>query len=47
MIDINTESLKTAIEEEVLNQSAEMKKRMATMFERHRMLIGYAITSVG
>jgi hypothetical protein len=33
MIDINTESLKTAIDEEVLNQSAEiMEKRMATMF---------------
>jgi hypothetical protein len=46
MIDLNTEALKTAIDEDILNQSAEMEKRMATMFERHRKLIGYAITSV-
>ncbi len=46
MIDINTESLKTAIDDEVLTQSTEMEKRMATMFEQHRKLIGHAITSV-
>jgi hypothetical protein len=46
MIDVNTSTLKTAIYEEVLNSSAEMEKRMAAIFERHRKLIGYAITSV-
>jgi hypothetical protein len=46
MIDANTESLETAIDEEVLTQFTEMEKRMATMFERHSKLIDYAITSV-
>jgi hypothetical protein len=34
MIDVSTESLKTAIDEEVLTQSIEMEKRMAAMLEQ-------------
>jgi hypothetical protein len=46
MIEINTESLKTVIDDEVLTQSTEMEKRMTTMFEGRRKLIVHAITSV-
>jgi hypothetical protein len=49
MIDLNRESLKVSIDEEVLKTSAEIEKRMAAMFEQceqHRKFVGFATNKV-
>jgi hypothetical protein len=46
MIDLNTESLKVSIDEEVLKTSAEMEKKMTAMFEQHRKFVGFATTKL-